>query len=451
MQRKGIRAQSGRLWALAVAALALATAGCALRAYSLDPKPRARDPRTEVVFWHMWTGEWEEVVNRIVARFNESQERIRVRPLVVTGDANTKLLLAIAGGAPPDLMAQWNQVIPAWAHKKALIPLDSLMSPEEYRKLREWLYPAARGIGTYEGHFYGLCTALNAWALMINTRMLREAGLDPSRPPRTLAELDAAGAKLYRDDARGKLDRVGFLPTGLHHWGIVFGGEFYDPVRKRITANHPRIVQALEWMVSYSRRYDINKIVSFQAGLTHTIGDTYPFIGQKFAMLVDGQWRVEDMRKFAPTMEYQAVPIPYPPFGRPKASWVNGNFMIIPRGARHPREALEFAKFWSGWRNEAVGAEIATWGGWIPASPALTRQPAYRAYLKRNPRFRTFLDVAGSPNVRITPVIPVQAFYWDRLQAAEEAALRLQKSPQEALDQVTREVQRELEKVLSRG
>jgi multiple sugar transport system substrate-binding protein len=399
----------------------------------------------------MWTGEWEEVVSQIVARFNESQERVRVRPLVVTGDANTKLLLAIAGGAPPDLMAQWNQVIPAWAHKKALTPLDSLMSREEYAALQRWLYPASRAIGTYEGRLYAFCTCMNAWSLMLNVKMLREAGYDPERPPRTLAELDAMGAKLYRDDARGKLDRVGFLPTGIHHWGTVFGGEFYDPVQRRVTANHPRIVKALEWMVSYSKRYDINKIVSFQAGLTQTIGDTYPFIGQKFAMLVDGQWRVEDMRKFAPRMEYQVTPIPYPPGGRPKASWVNGNFMIVPRGAKHPREALEFAKFWAGWGNEAVGAEIATMAGWIPAGPSVARQPAYQAYMKRNPHFRTWLEVAGSPNVRITPVIPVQAFYWDRLQAAEEAALRLQKTPQEALDQCTYEVQRELDKVLARG
>src|ERR1051326_9118235 len=72
----------------------LATAGCATSATGAAGK----DGRTEVVFWHMWTGEWEEVVNRIVARFNASQDRVRVQPLVVTGDANTKLLLAIAGG-----------------------------------------------------------------------------------------------------------------------------------------------------------------------------------------------------------------------------------------------------------------------------------------------------------------------------------------------------------------
>lgn len=408
------------------------------------------DGRVDVVFWHMWTGEWEEVVNRIVQRFNERQSRIRVRPLVVTGDANTKLLLATAGGAPPDMMAQWNQVIPAWASKDALLPMDSLMPPEEFRGMDRWLYPAAREIGTYEGHFYGLCVSMNTRALLLNARMLREAGLDPDRPPRSIDELDAYAAKLFKGGGRGKLERAGFVPAGLPHWAVVFGAEFYDPARRRITANDPRMVRALEWMTSYSKQYDVNKLVSFKAGLTQEIGGTYPFIAQKYAMLADGQWRVEDMRKFAPQMEYRVAPLPYPHDGRPNACHVNGNFLIIPRGARHPREAMEFAKFWAGWKNEATAAEIATWGGWIPPSPAITQQPAYQTYLEQNPHFRPFLQIAASPNVRVTPVIPVQAFYWDRLTAAEDAALRMQQTPQQALDQVTYEVQRELDKALAR-
>lgn len=442
-RRPGRSSAAGRRLLL-LAALALAAAGCA-------PERAVRDGRTEVVFWHMWTGEWEEVVGRIIARFNASQDRIRVRPLVVTGDANTKLLLALAGGDPPDIMAQWNQVIPAWAHKRALVPLDTLMPHADYAQMRRWLYPAAREIGTYDGHLYAVCVALNSHCLLLNTRMVREAGLDPARPPRTIHELDRWAAGMFRRDPRGKLERVGFLPTGLQHWAAVFGGELYDPLQHRITANDPRVVQALDWMVSYSRQYDVNRIVSFQAGLTQQIGSTYPFIGRKFAMLADGQWRVEDMRKFAPGMEYAVAPLPYPPGGRPNACWVNGNSLIVPRGARHPREALEFARYWCGWKDPAAAAEIATWGGWIPASAAITREPAYQEYLRKNPHFRTFLEVAASPNVRTTPPVPVQAFYWDRLQAAEDAALRLEVTPRAALDQVTFETQRELDRVLKRG
>jgi multiple sugar transport system substrate-binding protein len=433
--------------ALLITAVCLTAAGC------VEEHRQATDGRVEVVYWHMWTGEWQEVVDRVVRRFNASQDRIRVRALVVPDrDASTKLLLSVVGGEPPDLMTQWNQVIPAWAHKHALVPLDTLMESGEYEEFHRWLYPAARQIGTYEGHFYGLSLSLNAFGLLMNARMMREAGLDPDRPPRTTDELVEYAHRMFKDDRRGKLDRVGFMfkQMDIQQWATVFGGEFYDPERRKITANDPRIVQALEWMLDYSRQYDVNKLVSFEAGLAQTIGATYPFIGQKFAMLVDGQWRVEDMRKFAPEMEYRAAPIPYPTGGREKACWMNGNFMVIPRGAKHPREALEFAKYWAGWKHPEVGAEIATWGGWIPCAPALTKMLVYEEYLRQNPHFRTFLDVAASPNVRVTPVIPVQAFYWDRLKAGEEAAMRLRMSPQAALDQVTRETQAELDRVLAR-
>jgi multiple sugar transport system substrate-binding protein len=252
---------------------------------------------------------------------------------------------------------------------------------------------------------------------------------------------------MVKYDSRGKIDRMGLLPLNLHHWAAVWGGEFYDAATGRITANHPRIVEALEWMTTYSRKYDVNKVSSFQAGLTQQVGDSWPFVKKKFALIQDGQWRVEDLKKFAPDIEYRVTPLPYPPGGHPRACHVNGNFLIIPRGARHAREAWEFAKFWCGWQHEEAGAEIATWGGWIPASPALTRTAPYRRYVRENPAFQTFLDVIASPNVRITPVMPVQAFLWDRLKATEEAALRLKQTPREALDQMTYEAQRELDKL----
>jgi multiple sugar transport system substrate-binding protein len=78
------------------------------------PSPRRRRPdRIPVRFWHLWTAEWQGVVERIAASFNESQSRYEVLPLSVpAGNADAKFLLAAAGGDPPDAMAQWNWYCP---------------------------------------------------------------------------------------------------------------------------------------------------------------------------------------------------------------------------------------------------------------------------------------------------------------------------------------------------
>jgi hypothetical protein len=91
------------------------------------PEQRHYPKRIQVRFWHMWTSEWARKVSDICDEFNKSQDKYEVIPLSVpSGAADSKFFLAVAGGAPPDVMAQWNPVIPYWADSKLLQPLDQI-------------------------------------------------------------------------------------------------------------------------------------------------------------------------------------------------------------------------------------------------------------------------------------------------------------------------------------
>src|SRR5262249_36728222 len=90
------------------------------------------EQRIKVRFWHMWTAEWKTVVERIVERFNRSQSQYEAVALSVPpAGAESKLLLAAVGGDPPDVMAEWQNVIPTWAKAGMLTPLDALMSESD--------------------------------------------------------------------------------------------------------------------------------------------------------------------------------------------------------------------------------------------------------------------------------------------------------------------------------
>ena len=144
--------------------------------------PRAHYPhRIPVRFWHMWTAEWKTVVDRIVTRFNESQDKYEVIALSVPStSADAKFLLAVVGGDPPDLMAQWNPIIPTWAQSGMLRPLDDLMTSSERERFFREAYPIAKKIGVYQDRLYGMAIGVNIWALYYRPDQLREAGLDPS-------------------------------------------------------------------------------------------------------------------------------------------------------------------------------------------------------------------------------------------------------------------------------
>jgi len=430
-----------------VARLVVAVAAAAAIAWLFfvyQPPERARYPgRQKVVFWHMWTAKWEKVVQRIVDRFNESQREYEVVVLVVPG-GSLKTLIAAAGGDPPDVMAQWDPVIPAWAERNALTPLDEVMDPADWEYLKKNMYPAVRAIGTCKGHFYGLSTGMNIWAMYFRPSHFLAAGLDPKKFPATLEELDAVAAKLYQYDARGRITRIGFSPRWVTQWIPVFGGSLYDEATGQLTVLAPRNVAALEYERGYAEKYGFDRLMQFESGLMSSIGASWPFISGAYSIVVDGQWRIQDLAE-AGEEDYDTAPIPPPRGGKPLACWSNGNFMVIPAGAKEKRGALAFMKFWSGVGNPEEAAEFYTWGGWLPITPHVAKAARYQEYIRRYPKFKTFLDILASPNVQVSPPVPIQAYLMNRIGSAEDAALRGNLSPREAMARLEEEVRREQE------
>ncbi len=427
-------------------------AAALLLVLALPGAPPQRYPdRIPVRFWHMWTAEWKAVVDRIVDRFNESQEVYEVIPLSIpaTG-SDAKFLLAVAGGDPPDAMSLWEQVIPKWAERGVLQPLEPLMNPEQWEQFQRTTYPAALRIGMYKGRLYGVTTGIDIAACFVRLDDLREAGLDPRNFPETMEELVAWGGKLNKFAPDGSLMRIGFLPTSLGGFALeqyapVFGGGFYDWSRGEMTINTPENLRALSFLAEQRRSLGFDKVLRFESGLAlGTSNVQWPFISDAYSITVDGQWRVEQLAKFAPGLEYATFPVPPPAGGRKHAGWANGNFIVIPTGAKQAKGAWEFIKFWAGIEAPERAAEFYTWGGWLPMNAAIANAPAFREYLRANPCFRTFLDVLPSENLQPTPPVTYQTFLTDRIRQAVEAAQRGILSPKASLDRLEEAIQREI-------
>jgi multiple sugar transport system substrate-binding protein len=397
--------------------------------------------RVQVRFWHMWTAEWKLVVDRIVERFNHSQDRYEVVALSVppTG-AESKFLLAVVGGDPPDVMAQWQNVIPTWADSGLILPLDDLMSPEDRATFTRDAYPIVKKIGTYRGRLYGLTVGVNTWACYVRLDHLKEAGLDAAALPATLEELVAWGRRTDRFDGAGNLTRLGFLPQWLLLYAPLFGGGFFDEATGKLTLDTPQNLRALAYSVEQRRALGIERVTRFDSAQNAGFGVEWPFAAGALSMTVDGQWRVEQLAKYAPGLPYRVIPVPPPQGGRARAGYANGNFMLVPRGAKQTAGAWEFIRFWSGLADPEVAAEFYTWGGWLPSLPAVAAAPAYQRYLERYPQFRTFLELMPSEHLATLPPVPFQTYLLDRIESADQAAGRGTLTPSAALQRLTREI-----------
>ena len=410
---------------------------------------RAHPPRRKVVrFWHMWTAEWKTKVDMVVARFNASQDEYEVQALSIpSAGADSKFLLGVMGGDPPDVMAQWNPVIPAWADSGLIVPLDSLMSPQDRATFAREAYPVVKKIGSYKGKLYGMTIGVNMNAVYYRPDAFRAAGLDPKEVFRTLENVGAAGRKLDRFGKGGSLQRLGWLPTGLPFFAALFGGGFWDEKTGKVTIDTPANLRALEYIVGSYKRLGYDKVTRFNAGLnTASSAAGWPFIDGAYSMTVDGQWRTKQVADYAPNLQYAAAPVPPPEGGVARAGMSNGNFMVVPSGAKERAGAWAFIRFWSGLQDPVRAAEFYTMGGWLPLSPAVANAPAYRAYIARNPAFAPFVDLMSSPEMRTLPPVPYQTFLNDELTKTEDAAVRGTLSPAAALRDLQRKVDDEVQR-----
>ena len=430
-------------------AMAGGTGALALSQLPLQSVMAQGEPVT-ITYWHGWTELWEQYVADIVEQFHAQQDAVRVEPLVVPySDFLVRLTAAIAAGDPPDVVTFFgSNELPGLAALGGITPYADLGPQEDLDAFAEFLTPAALAGGVVDGTLFGTPSGFGVYDLAWNKSNFEEVGLDPEAEPSTIEELDEWAELLTVEDDDGNLDRMGLLLFGSASqnvaWFANFGGQIYDAETDTITANHANDVRALEWMMSYSERYGVDRIQRFQSGLSGERGGTQdPFVSGRLSMQLIGPWKLGDFQRFAADGFSWGVRHLPPVAGEEDTTgwgtWIWGNYQVIPSGAANPAAAYEFAKFWSGITDPNVMATVAAWRDTPTTTTGSLKAievPRIAALFDKYPDYRTFFESMSSTRGLTTPMIPVVNFYMDRLGSEVDQALRLEKSAQEALDAV---------------
>jgi len=446
---------------LAVAIAILAT-GCLK-----PPNDKTEDGRTIVTYWEKWTGFEGDAMQAIVDDFNKSQDKIFVQKLTVS-DIDRKIMLATAGGNPPDIAGLWTHTIPVYAEKNALTPLDKLcetsgISSNDYT-------PIFWNLCKYRGFVWALPSTPASVALHWNKKMFRDAGLNPNRPPRTLEELDKMGEQItlvevIRDGKRKRIRfpkltkeerenydfniiKLGFIPSEPGWWNAVwgywFGADLWDG-KSKITATSPENIEAFTWFQSYTKKYGRDNLRQFGASFGNFSSPQNPFLASQVAMVIQGVWMYNFISKYAPHLEWGAAPFPSKdPEKLPLVTLCESDVLVIPKGARHVQEAFEFIKY-------------------VQTQPAMEKlnlgqrkfsplAKTSRDFIKNhpNPHIEVFIELSKSPNARAVPRMPVYNEFIDEMNVACDRILNLLATPEEALKDVENRVQWKLDRVIRR-
>ena len=331
-----------RLLGAAGAGLLAACSGC-------NPS-RGRSGGRELVVWHPWGGVMVPRFQKVLETFEKAHPGVTVRPVYTQNNLSTnqKFFTAVAAETAPDVIFVDGPQVASWAEWGALEPLGERVRaagirPDDY-------FPPTWRQNFYKNDVWALtyCADPNfgfAW----NKAAFRRAKLDPERPPQTIDELTDYAERLteVRD---GVIRNIGLIPwaqygpaNSIFTWGWAFGGVFYDDAAHRITADHPRIVRALDWMAGFAKKYDPAKISSLQQGFG--TAENNPFYSGTLAMQCLHIGGIGEIERFAPDLDYGIGYLPAPPDGEAKSCWVGGWCMAIPKGARNQDGAWEFLRW----------------------------------------------------------------------------------------------------------
>ena len=439
-KRSTSRFRTIALWVLG-ASLGVCAGGCL-------PQP---SPEPHVItIWQPFDASLQPALDHLVTAFESSHPGVKVHMSFASNDltSSQKLFLAIAGGVGPDVTFVDGQQLSEWAARGALADLTEPFENSGLKKEDFWT-PRWKE-STFRDHVYAIPWGADPnFAFLWNKDMFRKAGLDPEKPPRTIEDLDRLADRLTVVDKQGNISILGINPwewegaNSMFTWGYAFGGDLYkepdqDHPLGTVTADDPKVVEALAWMANFGRKYDVRKVNSFT---TQVIGiGNDPFFAGKSAMRLMHVSQIKQLHQYAPTMDFGIGLIPAPLDGEYPNGWIGGWSLAVPRNKQVRPEAFEFIK-WMCTSTEATTIEANE----MEQFPAFAKSPVFERLSKDPIRGVFYKILANARHVRT--LMPVQGYYMERIGRAMDEVLYGGKDPALALGQVRVDVSKRLEAV----
>ena len=201
----------------------------------------ARAQAVEIEYWQYVFDARIKAMNELIKRFEAANPTIKVKHTTFPyADYQTKIVAAAPAGQGPDVVQLFYGWVDNFIAGKVIRPLPRDAFPPEM--IEKEFYPIVSAMKR-EGEYYALPTAVRSLALFYNKKIFQEAGLDPSKPPKTLDEFLDAAKKTTKRDGAGNMLQAGVtldMPGQDYHWWREvllrqMGGKPYSDDNKTVT------------------------------------------------------------------------------------------------------------------------------------------------------------------------------------------------------------------------
>ncbi|WP_319531819.1 ABC transporter substrate-binding protein [uncultured Cohaesibacter sp.] len=382
------------------------------------------------------SGDINTIISNMIKEFNETHDGIEVEAVYAGSYDNTeqKVITALGVGEPPALWLPINSSLQTFL---GLDALEDLTAQAKSDDIYDDFISGFLDTAVSDDRLYGLSYQPSTPVLYYNKDAFAEAGIKDA-PETWDALFAAAKATTIRDGDE------------LKRWGLIIGGGWHDwmfegycrqnglvPWEKdKVLWDRPESIEALEF---WKQMVD----AGCMAPASTWQGSANDFMAGTTTMLYHSTGSLTNLRKSSPF----EVGVAYMPkkktWGAPQGG---GPIMIAKKQSDAKKEAAwTFARWMTNTKNQSEWCRAT---GYLAVRKSSWETPEMKTYLNEVPQARVAMEQAAYSGAYLQ--IPAYSRARDVIKSAIDRTLAGEIAPQAALEGATKEVNREITRVMRR-
>jgi multiple sugar transport system substrate-binding protein len=295
----------------------------------------------------MWerSGGNKGMVDQLVADWNAKFPDCKINLTYIPhAEMVAKIAQGIASGEVPDLMGMDLIYAPQFEKAQQLVDItDQIANLPELKSAS----PGHMTVATWEKRLYGVPLYADVSALFYNKDLFTKAGLDPNKPPTSLAQLREYADKIT---ALGGDTKGYYLPGNCAGCNIFTVGPLMWASGAKIEAagpgDEPLTGDGVKQVLQFER--DMVKAGNVHDSDRAENGETFhlQFGTGKVGMMGTGNFNITLARDQMKGHEFQFGISLLPGISEgSSASFIGGDLVVIPKGSKRVDDAVAFMKF----------------------------------------------------------------------------------------------------------
>lgn len=307
---------------------------------SSTPTSGANSGKVTLTFWNGFTASDGEVLKSIVDKYNaDNKDTVEIKmDIMPWANFNEKLPSSIATNSGPSFVLMNLGDTANYIQNGAILPLDDFFSETGMNK--DDFDPASLATFNLDGKQWLIPMQMNTRYLYYNKTIMKDAGLDPDKPPTTWDELEQMAIKMT-DPSKNQfgfgIQDDFFVSTLIIRSN---GGYTINPNGNKNELNSPQNIDSLKFVQKLMTADKVSPIATKGADMDNLM------LAGKIGLYINGPWLNNGLRKN--NIDYSVALLPAGKLGK-SVNVIDAVGFALIKGAddKTKKAVYDFVKYWN--------------------------------------------------------------------------------------------------------